>query len=137
MSEKLRNSRGETLVEVLASVLICALSVMLLLGAVSASTSIGLQAQAADEDYYTALSKAERQSKVPGGSLETDIYNGLSGGTAITILSKDGSAVTIPAAAGESEHGLHFYGTPRLLSSALDPLPGLDSSGLAMTGGGG
>lgn len=96
MSEKLRNSRGETLVEVLASVLICALSVMLLLGAVSASTSIGLQAQAADEDYYTALSKAERQSKVPGGSLETDIYSGLSGGTAITILSKDGSAVTHP-----------------------------------------
>ena len=54
MSEKLRNSRGETLVEVLASVLICALSVMLLLGAVSASTSIGLQAQAADEDYSPA-----------------------------------------------------------------------------------
>ena len=116
MSEKLRNSRGETLVEVLASVLICALSVMLLLGAVSASTSIGLQAQAADEDYYTALSKAERQSKVPGGSLETDIYSGLSGG---------------------SENGLHFYGASRLLSYALDPLPGLDSSGLAMTGGGG
>lgn len=136
MSEKLRNSRGETLVEVLASVLICALSVMLLLGAVSASTSIGLQAQAADEDYYTALSKAERQSKVPGGSLETDIYSGLSGGTAITILSKDGSTVTIPAAGG-SENGLHFYGASRLLSYALDPLPELDSSGLAMTGGGG
>lgn len=136
MSEKLRNSRGETLVEVLASVLICALSVMLLLGAVSASTSIGLQAQAADEDYYTALSKAERQSKVPGGSLEADIYDGLSGGTAITILSKDGSTVTIPAAGG-SENGLHFYGASRLLSYALDPLPELDSSGLAMTGGGG
>ena len=42
MSEKLRNSRGETLVEVLASVLICALSVMLLLGAVSASKSYRL-----------------------------------------------------------------------------------------------
>ena len=137
MSEKLRNSRGETLVEVLASVLICALSVMLLLGAVSASTSIGLQAQAADEDYYTALSKAERQSKVPGGSLETDIYSGLSGGTAITILSKDGFTVKIPAAAGGSENGLHFYGASRLLSYALDPLPELDSSGLAMTGGGG
>lgn len=136
MSEKLRNSRGETLVEVLASVLICALSVMLLLGAVSASTSIDLQAQAADEDYYTALSKAERQSKVPGGSSEADIYDGLSGGTAITILSKDGSTVNIPAA-GEGENGLHFYGTSRLLSYALDPLPELDSSGLAMTGGGG
>ena len=136
MSEKLRNSRGETLVEVLASVLICALSVMLLLGAVSASTSIDLQAQAADEDYYAALSKAERQSKVPGGSSETDIYDGLSGGTAITILSKDGSNVTIPAAGG-SENGLHFYGASLLLSYALDPLPELDSSGLAMTGGGG
>lgn len=69
--------------------------------------------------------------------METDIYSGLSGGTAITILSKDGSAVTIPAAADGSENELHFYGASRLLSYALDPLPGLDSSGLAMTGGGG
>lgn len=50
---------------------------------------------------------------------------------------KDGSTVKIPAAAGGSENGLHFYGASRLLSYALDPLPGLDSSGLAMTGGGG
>ena len=50
MSEKLRNSRGETLVEVLASVLICALSVMLLFGAVMASGRIDLQAQAADAE---------------------------------------------------------------------------------------
>ena len=34
MREKLKNSQGETLVEVLASVLVCSLSIMLLAGAV-------------------------------------------------------------------------------------------------------
>ena len=62
MREKLKNSQGETLVEVLASVLVCSLSIMLLAGAVSASTSIDLQAQAADAEYYEVLSRAEQGS---------------------------------------------------------------------------
>ena len=132
MSEKLRNSRGETLVEVLASVLICALSVMLLLGAVSASTSIDLQAQAADEDYYTALSKAERQSRTPaGGSSEADTYNSLPGETKVSVTSGGGGSVEIEP---DATSKLYFYGTERLLSYAIDkPEPAPDPG----TGGGG
>nr|WP_326166318.1 hypothetical protein [uncultured Oscillibacter sp.] len=61
MRRKLGDPRGETLVEVLASILICSLSVLLLFGAVGASVSIDLTAQAADGQYYEDLSKAERQ----------------------------------------------------------------------------
>ena len=120
MREKLKNSQGETLVEVLASVLVCSLSIMLLAGAVSASTSIDLQAQAADAEYYEVLSRAERQSKEavpsadPDNPDEADIYTGTLTGTKITI------SVDIVPGAGD---GLFFYGRERLLSYAMDPLP--------------
>lgn len=134
MREKLRNSRGETLVEVLASVLVCALSIILLVGAVTASTNIDLRAQEADKDYYTALTKAERQSKAPaapaGGTSEPDTYN-LPGETKVSVVSSGGGSVEIKP--GEASK-LYFYGTERLLSYAIDkPEPSPDPG----TGGGG
>lgn len=133
MREKLRNSRGETLVEVLASVLICALSITLLMGAVTASTNIDLRAQSADAEYYAALSKAERQSKAPaapaGGTSEPDTYN-LPGETKVSVVSSGGSVEIKPGEASK----LYFYGTERLLSYAIDkPEPSPDPG----TGGGG
>ncbi len=132
MREKLRNSRGETLVEVLASVLVCALSITLLAGAVTASANIDLRAQAADTEYYTALSKAERQSRTPaGGSSEADTYNSLPGETKVSVTSGGGGSVEIEP---DATSKLYFYGTERLLSYAIDkPEPAPDPG----TGGGG
>ena len=132
MREKLRNSRGETLVEVLGSVLVCALSITLLAGAVTASANIDLRAQAADTEYYTALSKAERQSRTPaGGSSEADTYNSLPGETKVSVTSGGGGSVEIEP---DATSKLYFYGTERLLSYAIDkPEPAPDPG----TGGGG
>lgn len=131
MREKLRNSRGETLVEMLASVLVCSLSILLLFGAVAASTNIDLRAQEADGEYYAALTKAERQSKTPaGGDAEADTYSNLPGETTVSVVSDSGSVEIKPN--GTSQ--LHFYGTERLLSYAIDkPEPNPDPG----TGGGG
>ena len=132
MREKLRNSRGETLVEVLVSVLVCALSITLLAGAVTASANIDLRAQAADTEYYTALSKAERQSRTPaGGSSEADTYNSLPGETKVSVTSGGGGSVEIEP---DATSKLYFYGTERLRSYAIDkPEPAPDPG----TGGGG
>lgn len=55
---KLRSNQGETLVELLASVLIATLSVALLIGCVTASFQLGRQADQSDS-YQTALTAAE------------------------------------------------------------------------------
>ena len=60
--KKLKNDRGETLVEVLASVLISALSVTLLFSAVMVSSRIDVNAKAADSGYYANFTNAEIQS---------------------------------------------------------------------------
>jgi len=62
VKRKLKSSRGETLVELLASILIASLSVVLVFGSIMASAVMDRQAQELDEDYYEALSMAERQS---------------------------------------------------------------------------
>lgn len=60
--KKLRDSRGETLVEVLASILIASLSVALLFGCVMASTNMDRDAKKLDKEHYEALTAAEMQS---------------------------------------------------------------------------
>lgn len=59
---KLRNNRGETLVEVLASILIAALSVALLFSFTMTSSTMDKQAKAADEGHYDAIIAAESVS---------------------------------------------------------------------------
>lgn len=63
MKRKLRGSRGETLVEVMASIVIGTLSVTLLFGAIMASARIDQSAQEMDGAYYQALSAAEAQTE--------------------------------------------------------------------------
>ena len=65
MSRKLKDTRGETLVEMLASILIAALSVAVLFTCCLASVEMGRESRAADEKYYEALSEAERRDKLP------------------------------------------------------------------------
>lgn len=60
--KKLHNSRGETLVEVLASILIASLSVALLFGCIMASSNMDREAGELDGDHYAALTAAEAQS---------------------------------------------------------------------------
>lgn len=78
MVRKLKNNRGETVIEVLASVLIAALSVALLFGAVSASARIDMSARKMDGEYYGALSAAEAQEspmpEKPGGTADVKYW---------------------------------------------------------------
>lgn len=60
--KKLHNSQGETLVEVLASILIASLSVALLFGCVMASAGMDREAQDLDRRHYEALTLAEERS---------------------------------------------------------------------------
>lgn len=71
MGRKLRSRRGETLVEVMASIVIGALSVALLFGCVMASSRIDSAAAGMDRDYYAGLSAAEAQSAPVAGAAGT------------------------------------------------------------------
>lgn len=111
MREKLKNTRGETLVEVLACVLICALSITLLIGAVTVSVNIDSRAQKSDGEYYAALSRAEAQEE----RLDTLFGKSVSSGLEITVENQQ----TDPTRKGIK---VYFYGSENLFSFA--PIPG-------------
>lgn len=111
MREKLKNTRGETLVEVLACVLICALSITLLIGAVTVSVNIDSRAQKSDGEYYAALSRAEAQEE----RLDTLLGKSVSSGLEITVENQQ----TDPTRKGIT---VYFYGSENLFSFA--PIPG-------------
>ena len=71
MMKILRNDRGETLIEVLASILIAALSVALLFTCVMASSRMEQSAQTKDAEHYSAFTAADTQntSTLPGGTV--------------------------------------------------------------------
>lgn len=71
--KKLRDTRGETLVEVLAAILVASLSVTLLFSCVMASSNLDVQAKSVDEDYYQALSAADGQNGTAKNSDEVTI----------------------------------------------------------------
>lgn len=62
MKRKLRDVRGETIVEVLAAILIASLSIGLLFGAVTVSGSIERRTQELDEKSYSDLSGAQMKT---------------------------------------------------------------------------
>ena len=115
MREKLRDSRGETLVEVLASVLICALAITLLVGAVTVSANINRQAQEADLEYYKALSRAEAQKEEErlGTLLGVGVHSGL-----------DISVINDQTNPNRKRLNVYLYGNERLLSYAAAPETG-------------
>ena len=59
---KLGGSRGETLVETLAAILVAALSVGLLLGGVAVSVQLNRQAEESDRTFYDTLTAAENRT---------------------------------------------------------------------------
>lgn len=62
---KLHNERGETLIEVLASIIIGSLSVALMFGCIMASTKMDEDARALDEKHYDGLTVADVKDAVP------------------------------------------------------------------------
>ena len=65
LKRKLRSQQGETLVELLASILIASLSVAMLLGGVAVSANLSRQADTSDKYFYETLTAAEtRQTPV-------------------------------------------------------------------------
>lgn len=102
MKRKLNNARGETVVEVLASVLIAALSVALLFGAVMASGSMDLGAQKTDEAFYAGLSNAQEQTGAPAASKK------------VTISDEDPGTLDV-------DMTVNFYGGGGVLSYAPAP----------------
>ena len=62
MKRKWNDAHGETLVEVLASVLICSLSVALLFSMVMASGNMDQSAKKAEKDFSESLNLAEAQT---------------------------------------------------------------------------
>lgn len=65
LRKKLHNSKGETLVEVLVSILICTLSVALLFSSIMASARINKQAETSDSGFFQVLNAAEEKSGEP------------------------------------------------------------------------
>lgn len=75
MKNKLADARGETLIEVLASILIGALSIALLFGAVMASGRMEKAAQEVDEAFYEDLSQAEGRDTATGSNKIVEVAN--------------------------------------------------------------
>ena len=81
---RLSSRRGETLVETLAAILVAALSVVLLVGGITAASRIGQRTAELDGRFYAQLTAAEGQE-----GAGTDIK--------ITVQPENGLKVTIPA----------------------------------------
>lgn len=75
MNRKLRNSRGETLIEVLCATLVAVLSVALLFAGITASAGIDQRARQTDRDHYAALTEAEEQTAAPAAQAELTVKN--------------------------------------------------------------
>lgn len=103
MREKWRDERGETLIEAVASVLIMALSVLLLFSAVTVSVRINRSAKEMDKEFYTALNAAEEQSTEAPDSI-------VPAGSKITVKQ------TVPAAGFSVSAEAGFYGGEGALS---------------------
>ena len=66
LQHKLASRRGDTLVEVLVSILVAGLSVALLAGMVATGARFNAKARAADEALYRELSAAEGRTDLLG-----------------------------------------------------------------------
>lgn len=107
MKGKWKDNRGETLVEVLSSILIGSLSVALLFGMAMASGSMDQSAKEADKVFNESLSKAEEQTDT--SEADADIVPA-------------GAKVTVKAdTAADAELTVVFYGGQGALSYALPP----------------
>ena len=73
---KLRSRRGETLVETLVAILVSALSVVLLVGGITAAAQINRRAAEQDGDFYGQLTAAEGQTEPPVETFTVTVEQG-------------------------------------------------------------
>lgn len=102
MKKKLKEVRGETLIEVLAAILVGALSISMLFGAVMASGTMDKATREKDKTFYESLDKAEARTANP--SLD---------GLKVTVKNTDSGP--------EANVSVTFYGGEGALSYALAP----------------
>ena len=107
MERKWKDNRGETLIEVLASILVGTLSVALLFSAVMASVKMDRTAQKADTEFRESLNGAEEQKAVV-----TDIFKGETVTQATVTIKNKSSGM-------EKTLNVEFYGGEQILSYKL------------------
>lgn len=105
MKGKWKDSRGETLVEVLASILIGSLSVALLFSMVMASGNMDQSAKEADKIFNESLNAAEGRTEADSSLIPA--------GAKVTVEN------TNPFITEEAELPVTFYGGRGALSYAL------------------
>lgn len=108
MRKLIHNDRGETLIEVLASVLIATLSVTLLFGCVTTASKLDTDAKALDGGYYAGLTEADVQVKSTKPEA-TPVPTGT-----VTIERVEGNTVKASAAPtieiyGDADVGVYSY----------------------------
>lgn len=101
MMNKLRDDRGETLVEVLASILIASLSVALLFGCVMAASNMDRETKRLDGEHYKYLSAAEGRTEPAVADAKVTVTN-----EAGTDLNEKTKKIDVEIYGGE---GLYAY----------------------------
>lgn len=112
MKRKIRDSRGETIIEVLAAILVGALSIALLFGAAMVSGNMDRGAQEADESFQESLNAAEKQKVLEGEDGTGPVPNG----TVVRIKGEFTVDATPPVT---------FYGGPDAWAYDLKPEEGV------------
>jgi len=121
--KKWKDSRGETLIEVLAAILIATLSVTLIFGSIMASTTMDRQAQDVDRKYYEALSKAERQEHGDEFTIPSPSE------TKFEVEVKVARKVDVGAPQEVTIENVTFYGGEGAISYALNPPASIPGGG--------
>lgn len=121
LAQKLHSPRGETLVEVLAAVLVCSLAVLLLVSYATAAARIDKDTQEGDEAYYAALNAAEAHAGVTAEDSADPEAAPLTGTPApgtVTVTNKDDPTKT-------TSLPVLYYGGDGVYSyAAPSPTPG-------------
>lgn len=101
LKRKLRSRRGETLTEILAAILVCGFSIMLLVGMITTSMRINSSAREMDQTFYQALSQVETHTFGTAGAGEER--------TCQVVFTGAGSSVSV-SAVRYTQEGLSVYG---------------------------
>ncbi len=104
---KLKESRGETLVEVLVSILVGSLSVMILVTLIVTSVRISDTTKDYDGTYYKDLSEAERQKEA---------LDEAGGSTNQVTVKVDGSPLGSAVSGKQFFIGVDYFGGEKIFS---------------------
>ena len=98
-ASKLRSKRGETLVEMLVSIVLLGLSISIMSVMVATAYNMNMAAREADEKYYSDLSAAEAKNNkvdtvkvsISDGTKTVDIKVDIFGGDSLRSNARSGS----------------------------------------------